>query len=98
MTIDVEKGQLLEPSRVGAVDEKARAHSRLDMARGEIVTVEVEQAHRRTAPSDAVGETMDQAVVDGEHEWRVDGVRRFDRAGLRSPDIPCLLSSHGGSV
>ena len=98
MSIDVEKGQLLEPSRIGPVDKESGANPRLQMARREVVAVEIEQPLRRTTPDEAVGETMHQAVVEGEHERRVDGVRRLDRRGVRRPDIPCLHSRHGSTV
>jgi hypothetical protein len=64
MSVDVEKGQLLAPSRIGTVDEEARAHHRLEVAKGEIVAVEIEQPLRRTTPGKAIGETMHQAVVE----------------------------------
>jgi hypothetical protein len=98
MSIDVEKGKLLEPSPIGPVDEEARAHPRLEMAGGEVVAVEIEQPLRRTTPGEAIGEAMNQAVVEGEHERRVDRVRRLDRRGVRRPDIPCLHSRHGSTV
>jgi hypothetical protein len=98
MSIDVEKGKLLEPSLIGTVDKEAGANPRLEMAGREVVAVEIEQPLRGTTPGEAVGETMHQAVVEGEHERRVDGVRRLDRCGVRRPDIPCLHSRHGSAV
>src|SRR5512144_2566116 len=98
MPVDVEKGQLLEPCRIGTVDEEARAHPRLELAGGEIVAVEIEEPLRRTTPGEAIGETMHQAVVEGEHERCVDGVRRLDRCGVRRPASPCLHSGHGWTV
>jgi hypothetical protein len=98
MSIDVEKGKLLEPSPIGPVDEEARAHPRLETAGGEVVAVEIEQPLGWTTPGEAIGETMDLAVVEGEHERRVDRVRRLDRGGVGRPDVPCLLSGHGGTV
>ena len=85
MAIDVEKGQLLESSRIGTVDEEAGANPRLEMARREVVAVEIEQPLRRTTPGEAVGETVHQPVVEGEHEGRVDRMRRLDRRGVRRP-------------
>jgi hypothetical protein len=41
---------------------------------------------------------MDQAVVEGEHEWRVYGVRRNDRGSVRRAAFLCLLFGHGGTV
>lgn len=97
MSIDVEKRQLLEHSRIGTVDKESGANPRLEMARREAVAVEIEQPLRRTTPGEAVGEAMHQAVVEGEHERRVDRVRRLDRRGVRRPDIPCVHSRHGSS-
>jgi len=94
MAIDVQKGQLLEPFPIGPVDEEAGAHAGLEMAGGEVAAVEIEHTLRGATPGEAIGETMHQAVVDGEHEGRVDGVRRLDR-GVRRPHICCLLSGHG---
>src|SRR5262245_44626278 len=73
MSINVEKGKLLEPSRISPVDEEARANPCLQVGR-EVVTVEIEQPLRGTAPSETIGEAMDQAVVEGEHERRVNRV------------------------
>jgi uncharacterized protein (DUF58 family) len=98
MSIDVEKGKLLEPSRFGPVDKEAGANPRLQMAGREVVTVEIEQPLCGTAPSETIGEAMDQAVVEGEHERRVDRVRRLDRGGVRCSDIPCSLFGHGWTV
>jgi hypothetical protein len=42
------------------------------MAGREVVTVEIEQPLCGTAPSETIGEAMDQAVVEGEHERRVE--------------------------
>jgi hypothetical protein len=98
MSVDIEKGQLLEPSPISPVDEEACANPRLEMAGGKVVTVEIEQPLRRTTPGEAVGEAMHQAVVEGEHERRVDRVRRLDRCGVRYTDISCLLSGHGWTV
>ncbi len=98
MSIDVAKGKLLEPSPIGPVDEEARAHPRLETAGGEVVAVEIEQPLGWTTPGEAIGETMDLAVVEGEHERRVDRVRRLDRRSVRRPDIPCLHSRHGSTI
>src|SRR4029078_1436896 len=95
MSFDVEKDQLLEPFRIGTVDKESGANPRLEMARREAVAVEIEQPLSRTPRGEAVGKAMHQAVVEGEHERRVDRVRRLDRCGVRCPDIPCLHSRHG---
>jgi len=83
---------------IGTVDKESGANPRLEMARREAVAVEIEQPLSRTTPGEAVGEAMHQAVVEGEHERRVDRVRRLDRCGVRCPDIPCLHSRHGWTV
>src|SRR5262245_14608107 len=98
ISINVEKGKLLEPSRISPVDEEAGANPCLQMAGGEVVTVEIEQPLRGTAPSETIGEAMDQAVVEGEHERRVNRVRRLDCCGVRCPDIPWSLSGHGWTI
>src|SRR5262245_66302116 len=81
MSINVEKGKLLEPSRISPVDEEAGANPCLQVAGREVVTVEIEQPLRGTAPSETLGEVMDQAVVEGENDRRVNLVRRVDRLG-----------------
>src|SRR5574339_371768 len=98
MSIDVEKGQLLKPSRISTVDEEARAHPRLEVAGGEIVAIEIEHPLRRAPPGETIGQTMHQAIIEREHKRRVDGVRRLYRCGVRHPDILCSLSGHGWTV
>ena len=90
MAVDVEKRQLFEPCRIGAVDKEAGANAGLEMARREIVAIEPENPLRRATPGEAVGQAVDQPVVEGEHERRVDRVRRRDRRCVRCPDIPLL--------
>jgi len=95
-TMHVLTGELI--LRIGTVDKESGANPRLEMARREAVAVEIKQPLSRTTPGEAVGEAMHQAVVEGEHERRVDRVRRLDRCGVRCPDIPCLHSRHGWTV
>ena len=99
MAVDVEQRELFESFRIGVVDEEAGAHAGLEMAGGEVVTVEPDDPLRRTAPGETVGQTVDEPVVEGEHEGRVDRMRRGDSRGVgRIAPVLRLLIGHGETI
>ena len=65
------KGEAVEAQRSGPVEEEAGAGTGLEMIGREIGAVEVKEPPRRTAPREAVREAVDEHVVNGEHEGRV---------------------------
>lgn len=83
------ESELFERSQIGTVDEEAGAHSRLQVTGGEIMAVEFEHPLRGTAPGEAIGKTVNQAIVKGEHQGRVDRVRSRDRGNSRRCVLPC---------
>ena len=70
----------------------------LEVALGEIVPVEAEDALSRTAPGEAIGKAMHQPVVERQHERRVDGLRRgYSRfVGRSAPRL--FLVRHGETI
>ena len=67
--------------------------------RDEIVTVKPDDPLRRTAPGEAIGQPVDEPVVEGEHEGRVDRMRRGDSRGVgRSALFLRILIGHGETI
>ena len=83
VAIDIKQSEIIEQRRVGAVDEEAGADASLEVPRRKVGPVKVEQALGGATPGEAIGNAVDQAVVNPKHQRRVDGVSSRDRRGIR---------------
>src|SRR5215813_5106691 len=98
MAVDIEQRELVERMGVGTVDEEAGAHAGFKVVIGKVVPIKVEQPLGGTPPSEAIGESVDQVVVERKHERRVDGVCRRNRRSIGRAVARSLLFDHCGTV
>jgi hypothetical protein len=95
VSVDVKQRQIIESRRVGMVNEKASPDAGLEMSRREVGPVKVEQPLGRATPGEAIGNAVDQPVVNPKHQRRVDRMSGRNRRGVRRLQARSIVARLG---